>query len=233
MNGAGSVGRQEGNHVRQRLRGYPARYISVGHGGAIIGRIDDRGKHAIDVDALVTQFGRHRLGETDQRGLGGSVGPHVCSALERGRRADSHHLAPALPDQVRHHGGGNVQQAARVQTQQKVPGSGRSLVHLLAHAKASCHMAQGVDASDARHCVGHTGSHLVTVQQVDVDQNRVGQGAKTATQRVGVAIQQHQACATLVEGGRHGRAQLAGSPGDQNCFSLHAHARTPSRFCVW
>ena len=94
-------------------------------------------------------------------------------------------------------------------------------------------MAQGVDASDARHCVGHTGSHLVTVQQVDVDQNRVGQGAKTATQRVGVAIQQHQACATLVEGGRHGRAQLAGSPGDQNCFSLHAHARTPSRFCVW
>ena len=101
---------EEQNRRRDFLDLGPGRMVGFRHGGAVRGRVHDRGRDRVDQDA---ELG-HLLGERDRerhdRGLAGRIGGHAGAAarFERGPRRDIDDAAAAAGHRV--HGGAAAQE---------------------------------------------------------------------------------------------------------------------------
>ena len=217
MDGASGVRAQEGDHVGQGGGGHPLAGVGVGHGSAVVGGVDDGGQHAVDVDALALEFGRHRFGHALQRALGGRVGAHQCRAALRAERAHRDDAPAAGALHVGHHLGGHGQQRTQVEVEQALQRLRGCGVHRVAHGKTAGQVAQHADVAQPRGCRRHRRRGAFAIKQVGPEADMLRRVcAVVATQGIRVAVEQRQAGALGGERGGHGAAQVAGGAGDQH-----------------
>ena len=157
---------EEHDRRGQILRRHPAARVRVGHRGAVLGSVDDGGKHTVDVDVLLAQLGGHRLGDPDHCAFRGDIRSHPRCTLLRSVGADVDDLAAARFEHVRHDRPRRMQHAARVEVEEEIPVGVGSLVHRRAHAEASGEVAQHVDALEALHRLSGRGIQFFLALEV-------------------------------------------------------------------
>ena len=124
--------------------------VRVGHGGAVLGRVDDAGQDAVDVQALVLEFLGQSFRQAHDQAFGSDVGAHEGGAAQRPPGADVDDLAAAPGDHAGHGGTAGIQHGAGVQIQHEVPSLVAGVGDLLAHGEASGDVGQDMDISGVR-----------------------------------------------------------------------------------